>query len=228
MSWGLFPSSVLRSVGSGHRFRGSTYEPKMQRKKLLVSVRWKHQKARFGSKLAEWIFCFRELHMIEIGEEGENFEGLKKEEAEGNPQMWVGGRVMTWRFWGSTREPWVGGLSCPSCHRNQWPVGSLSSLSVWVKMAHVWALEILSSIFPCPSHSSLLQVMGHCKETKETVTFLGLPWWCKERLASWLWQGQVGSTQNQWEIAPWNRTVVNSCSLLCYCYCSRCTWKLKY
>ena len=33
--------------------------------------------------------------MIEIGEEGENFEGLKKEEAEGNPQTWVGGRVMT-------------------------------------------------------------------------------------------------------------------------------------
>ncbi|KAI4544223.1 hypothetical protein MG293_004489 [Ovis ammon polii] len=27
--------AVLRSVGSCHRFRGSTYEPKMQRKKLL-------------------------------------------------------------------------------------------------------------------------------------------------------------------------------------------------
>ena len=25
----------------------------------------------------------------------ENFEGLKKVEAEGNPQLWVGGRVMT-------------------------------------------------------------------------------------------------------------------------------------
>lgn len=136
---------------------------------------------------------------LKLERKEKNFEGLKKVEAEGNPQLWVGGWVMTLRFWGSTKEPWVGGLSCPSCHRHQWPVVSLSSLSVWVKMTHVWAMKILSSIFPCPSHSSLL-VMGHCKplgiETKETVTLLGLPWWCKESLASWLWQGQVGSMQN--------------------------------
>lgn len=180
------------------------------------------------ASLLNEFFCFCELHMIEIGEEGENFEGLKKEEAEGNPQTWVGGRVMTWRFWGSTREPWVGDSAVPlvTVTSGQW-----AAYHPWVsgvKMAHVWALEILSSIFPCPSHSSLLQVTGHCKETKEIVTLLGLPWWCKECLASWLWQGQVGSTQNQWEISPWNRTVVNSCALLCYCYCSRCTWKRKY
>ncbi|MXQ97978.1 hypothetical protein E5288_WYG012037 [Bos mutus] len=29
------PNTVLRSVGLGHRFRGSIYEPKMQRKKLI-------------------------------------------------------------------------------------------------------------------------------------------------------------------------------------------------
>ena len=56
------------------------------------------------------------------------------------------------------------------------PVVSLSSLSVWVKMTNVWAMAILSNIFPCPSHSSLL-VVGHCKplgiETKEVVTLLG-------------------------------------------------------
>ena len=39
--------------------------------------------------------CFYKLYMTEMGEEGEEFEGLKKEERVGNPQAWVGGRVMT-------------------------------------------------------------------------------------------------------------------------------------
>lgn len=39
--------------------------------------------------------CFYKLHMTEMREEGEEFEGLKKRERVGNPQAWVGGRVMT-------------------------------------------------------------------------------------------------------------------------------------
>lgn len=171
MSWGLFPSPVLRSVGLGHRFRGSIYEPKMQRKKLLVSVRWKRQMQDLEASLLNESFCFCELHMIEIGEEGEEFWRIEERGSRGKPSDvgWREGDDMVFGEHQGTMSRWTQ-LSLLS------PVVSLSSLSVWVKMTNVWAMEILSNIFPCPSHSSLL-VVGHCKplgiETKEIVTLLG-------------------------------------------------------
>ena len=151
MSWGLFPSPVLRSVGLGHRFRGSIYEPKMHRKKLLVSVRWKHQTQDLEASLLNESFCFCELHVIEIGEEGEEFWRIEERGSRGKPSDvgWREGDDMM--FLGSTKEPWVGGLSCPSCH--QW-----SAYHPWVsgskwQMSGPWRFCLIS--FPVP-------VIAHC------------------------------------------------------------------
>lgn len=132
----------------------------------------KASEARFGSKLAKWIFLFLWATYDWNWRGGRRIlkDWRKRKQREALRCGLEGG------WWHDVLGEHQGTMSRWTQLSLLSPVVSLSSLSVWVKMTNVWAMEILSNIFPCPSHSSLL-VMGHCKplgiETKEIVTLLG-------------------------------------------------------